>query len=200
MLISGHPIAAGERNPFFPAYSMLVEDLQRLLQYVHPCDANLGAFSHRTFELLLRACTEFESACKAALTAAGKDLPERPNISHFAALAPALRGLRVGALFWSPQKRFFEPFAHWNPPAGPSWFQAYGEVKHDRASQFEKASLENLLLATTGLCAFHFHHYGGHAFFNPFAFSALGMQPGADGSIEHVIDNSIFTVMVPKGA
>jgi hypothetical protein len=200
MIISGHPIAAGEIDPCFPAYSMLVDDLQRLFEYVHPCDANLTTFSHRAFELLLRACTEFESTCKNALVADGVSLPDRPKISDFAPLAPELRDIRVGALFWSPQKRYFQPFQNWDPPRTVlRWYQAYNSVKHNRSSLFEKASLENLLLAVSALCALHFRRRG-HTFFNPFGFSSQGMRALPDGATEHIIDNSIFSIVLPKGA
>jgi hypothetical protein len=42
----------------------LLEDLDRIFQFIEARDENAGMFSHRTYELLLRACTEFESVCK----------------------------------------------------------------------------------------------------------------------------------------
>jgi hypothetical protein len=60
-----------ERTSLCRAYKMLERDLEHLFEYIEPCDANNSTYSHRTFELMLRASTEFEANCKGILLANG---------------------------------------------------------------------------------------------------------------------------------
>ena len=50
----------------FRSFELLSRDYKEILEYVHPDHLNLDVHSHRIFGLLLRACTDFESLCKAA--------------------------------------------------------------------------------------------------------------------------------------
>ena len=56
--------------------SSILRDLNALYDYIEPSDDNLGVFSHRIYELLLRAATEFEANCKGILKAKGYSKPE----------------------------------------------------------------------------------------------------------------------------
>lgn len=58
-----------DRVTLIRAYNTIERDLVRLFEYVEPADANLATYSHRVYELLLRACTEFEANCKGILNA-----------------------------------------------------------------------------------------------------------------------------------
>src|SRR5689334_2470696 len=50
------------------AYILLERDLLELFDYVEPADSNLATYSHRLYELLLRACTEVETNATGILT------------------------------------------------------------------------------------------------------------------------------------
>lgn len=49
---------------FYLSYSLLVKDFQEICEYIAPHVDNYNTYSHRTYELLLRNCTEFENLCK----------------------------------------------------------------------------------------------------------------------------------------
>lgn len=133
------------------AFHLLLKDYQSLLEYVHPCEENKQTFSHRTYELLLRSCTEFESLAKHGavelnLIAAG----DYPHIGELSALFDALelRGTEVGILPWEPSTWFVAPLVSWTArPHGLAWYRAYNEVKHNRSRSFSKATLENVSLS-----------------------------------------------------
>lgn len=100
------------------SFGLLVEDLQRLLQFVEPSDANLATYSHRSYELILRTCTEWESLCKEVLCAINPTLkPAKMNVRDYRALELEthfkLEPLSVGLLFWSPTPRYVNPFSGW---------------------------------------------------------------------------------------
>lgn len=143
---------------YVSSFSLLVEDLQRLTQYVQPADANEAVYSHRIYELLLRACTEWESLCREVLQVwEPPPARVRMNVNYYRkALEPklTLAGVRVGLRFWSPSTRYVSPFDGWAQREPPlQWYAAYNAVKHNRNSEFAQATLNTLCLAMAGLYA-----------------------------------------------
>lgn len=76
-----------KRNQYEPAFYLLVQDFLRVCEFIEPVDAHLQVFSHRLYELLLRASTEFESLSREILEAHGLDPAGNMNV-HFGALKP----------------------------------------------------------------------------------------------------------------
>jgi len=68
--------AVAEFRTVQPSLRLWFRDLERLIAYVEPVDgAHEAVYSHRIFELLLRAATESESVAKAYAHHAGITLP-----------------------------------------------------------------------------------------------------------------------------
>lgn len=153
------------------AFNLLCDDFKVLLGYVEPTETNLGVFSHRIYELLLRSCTEFESICKDLLLQVHEVKPDgqsdliqstkvvsrgqNTTLLHYKRLVAAYNFEKLKADFvWGSENRQIDPFAGWqSPKSGKSnnWYQAYNDVKHDRVNKFELANLSNLLNAMAGL-------------------------------------------------
>src|SRR5258705_13888251 len=102
---------------YLASFEILCADFRRLSEYIEPADANLRSYSHRLYELLLRACTDFESACKEELVATGyaKPLGEM-NINDYKTLEGSLNleTFYVGVLIWRPSPAYIQPFAGWS--------------------------------------------------------------------------------------
>ena len=64
------------KKSLITATRMILRDLNSLYDYIEPSDDNLGVYSHRIYELLLRTATEFETNCKGILKANGYSKPE----------------------------------------------------------------------------------------------------------------------------
>src|SRR5215207_4438674 len=111
-----------DSGSYLGAFQILTSDFRRLAEYVEPADSNLGTYSHRLYELLLRTCTEFESACKEELVSQGtKKGPSHMNINDYRTLEPHLKieAREIGILIWQPKPSYIKPFAGWssnNPP------------------------------------------------------------------------------------
>ena len=136
-----------KRNQYEPAFHLLVEDFLRVCEFVEPVDAHLQVYSHRLYELLLRASTEFESLSREILEAHGLGSRSNLNITDFVAIAPILELQRQRAIasFWRPMAATLTPFAHWAPAnTSLSWYQGYNAVKHNRNADFSRASLSNV--------------------------------------------------------
>lgn len=70
-----------EMNSLVTTARLIIRDLYEVFNYVEPDDANSSVFSHRLYELLLRACTEFEANCKGILEANGYVKPGGGNLN-----------------------------------------------------------------------------------------------------------------------
>ena len=144
-----------ERKSMIKAARLIIDDFERLFEYIEPHTSNENVFSHRIYELLLRTCTEVESCCKGILMTNGhaannmEDYKKIEQSSH-------LSGFIVEYSNWLPSKYVVQPFASWAAGSSLAWYKAYNDVKHNRCQNFSKASLKNLLDAISGLlCIIH---------------------------------------------
>ena len=137
------------------AARLIIDDFERLFEYIEPHTNHENVFSHRIYELLLRTCTEVESCCKGILTANGhgannmddyRKIEQATHLSHYI----------IHYTNWFPSVYICQPFAGWAAENPLPWYRAYNDVKHNRRQSFHLASIKNLLDAIGGLlCIIH---------------------------------------------
>lgn len=189
---------APDRSTLVRAYHIMETDLIELFDHIEPCDDNLSTYSHRTYELLLRASTEFEANCKSILTANGYTAPPGRDLNitdyHKINRAARLSEYRVTLDAWNPKRKVFEPFKDWNSGATLGWYKSYNTVKHNRSAEFRKANLETVMASVTGLLVILFSQFYINAF-DPYR-QIEGYSIDDDGAIG--VDLSIFQVIPPS--
>lgn len=139
---------ANDRSMLCRSYKMLENDLKKVFEFIEPCDDNLNAYSHRLYELLLRACTEFETNSKRILESNGYVFNGNPNITDYFKInkATKLSEYEVYLDYWRPNRKLVKPFDNWNNGQHSlRWYQSYNLVKHDRQANFACASFENVI-------------------------------------------------------
>jgi hypothetical protein len=195
-----------ERTSLCRAYKMLEQDLEILFEYIEPCDANKLTHSHRTFELMLRASTEFEANCKGILLANGYSPTKRDrsgaimprlsgewNITDYWRINRAIKLSEYKVLLksWHPTPLQLQPFRDWQGVASYqrlNWYQAYNDAKHNRDTKFERSNFANTIEAIAGLLCVLFAQFNVYTTcpYRPpdmiYDRDALGMQ-GLEGSI-----------------
>jgi hypothetical protein len=157
---------APDRQELWRAYKLIEKDLLRLFEYIEPRDDNIAVYSHRTYELLLRASTEFETNCKRILEVNGYskrgDLNIREDYSRINR-SSRLAEYSVSLVEWYPEPIVLKPFNEWSRGYRPlTWYRSYNDVKHDRNSNFRRASLDNVLNAIAGLYVVLFSQFCCH--------------------------------------
>ncbi len=157
---------AEDRAQVCQGLCLLQQDLAKLFEFIETADANRRTYSHRTFELLLRASTEFESNCKAILAAnkyPGK--PEDWTMRDYAKLEPVLRLSEYKLWFkaWYPTHLNFSPVSEWRNGTSPGWYRDYNRVKHNRGQQFAAATFENVVYAVGSVFCIVFAQFGFQA-------------------------------------
>lgn len=159
------------------AYNLLIKDMIVIFEYVHPCKGNLDTYSHRIYELFLRASTEFEANCKAFLIANGykssnKDFTIRDyskieipaKLSNFVLKHEAWKNeFEVSPFSDFERSKIVEDIENWKVKENGyflSWYQDYNDVKHNRSNNFKKANLRNLLNAISAVACLLYSQFG----------------------------------------
>lgn len=148
-----HPKFAESPEHYIRAFLIILKDLQELFEYVEPADKNLACYSYRIHALLLRACVEVEANCKAILKENGYNKSGDWNINDYKKIEKThlLSGYEAKVPNWSGTEETRLPFSAWSTDDPLPWYQAYNITKHDRHSEFEKATFEHLIDACCGL-------------------------------------------------
>lgn len=186
---------ASDRISLCRAYSLIVNDLKKVFEYIEPTDENIHAYSHRNYELLLRAATEFEANCKAILFSNGYKKASNLNIKDYYKIEKSLRlsEYKVEIDVWRPERKIITPFLNWKNDHSLGWYQAYNNVKHDRQENFKYASLANVLETIAGLLVIIYSQFH----FNVFYSYSAGMMYHSDDDGYVFVDESIFSIKEP---
>ena len=122
----------------------LVEMLDAIFGMVHPSNKNLDCYGTAIRNLLILACTECEAQWRGILTANGYSTL-RYTTADYVKLLPALRLAEYQvALRHYPSLPAVAPFCGWDasqPTKSVAWYDDYNAAKHDRVSNFDRATL-----------------------------------------------------------
>ncbi|WP_343329103.1 hypothetical protein [Polaribacter staleyi] len=167
------------------------------MEYIELHDKNKDTFSHRTYELLLRICTEFENNCSGILKDNGYSKKGNWNIKDYFKISSAskLHEYEVSINTWFPKPKEFRPFKDWgsNSFAPLNWYQAYNNVKHNRSDMFHFASIENIISALGGLFVILNSQFGTYVF-NQYQMN-IGFLREDDGYMS--TGESLFSIKYP---
>lgn len=165
-----HPDYAESPGHFVRAFNILQNDMIKLFEYIEPSDDNLGTHSFRIHELLLRTCVEIEANFTAILREnsyikKGKgnwNINDYKNInqSHY------LSKYQVLIPNWLGNCNIYSPFHEWDKNKCLTWYQDYNKSKHDRHTNFSKATFSSFISAICGLAIviasqFHTEDFSG---------------------------------------
>ncbi|WP_072617494.1 hypothetical protein [Pandoraea vervacti] len=138
------------------ALRILVEKLDEILLFIEPSPTGLKSYGHKTRELLILACTEIENSWVRYLSLAGHSTGRFTTNHYVRLLGPLhLADYEIAfALFDGlPALRPFLGWSSTSPTATLPWYDAYNKTKHDRATHFSLATLENCLHALAAAIA-----------------------------------------------
>ena len=150
---------------------LLVQRLDELLHFTEPATGSLAVHSHKSRELLILACTEVENSWGSFLKMADKTPPVRGfTTNDYAKLIHALRleEYEVSLPRYSALPPML-PFGNWsssNPTKSLVWYDAYNKTKHDKATHFSEATLQNCILAVSANIVLFAVRFGPFRLFN----------------------------------
>lgn len=161
-----HPKFAKSPEHYVRAFLLFLKDLQELFDYVEPADRNLECYSYRIHALLLRTCVEVEANCRAILKENGYSRSGDWNMGDYKKIEKThfLSEYEVKVPIWTGTRALRYPFEPWTSGAKLPWYEAYNISKHDRHSQFKKATFKHLIDASCGLLVLLSAQFGRHDF------------------------------------
>lgn len=143
----------------------ILGELHAVFMVVEPDKNNFKTFGNTIRNILILACTEFDSLMKLILKENKiEKANDRYNTNDFVLLLNPLK-LRDYSLSLKNinEINVISPFSKWNkksPTKSLSWYDAYNGIKHDRINNFEQANLSNALNAIMGFAATLIAKYG----------------------------------------
>ena len=141
-------ITAGIINGIWNYYLSLEKDLDDTSRYIEP-KGQENVFSFEFAKLLVLSCTELESVLKLLCYECSGE--KRGNIGEYKETIltyyPKIVFAEVNVSRWGETIR---PFDGWDK-GKLSWWDAYGNVKHNREDNFRDATYQNVVYALSAL-------------------------------------------------
>jgi hypothetical protein len=151
-----HKRYATDPRHYVRAFLLLQNDVLDLFSYVEPSDRNLGTYSHRIQQLLMRACVEVEANLTAILLD-NNYKPSNPRLTmtqyRMVDTSHRLSSYEIRVPGWNGNEGLRRPFSHWAAGSNETlpWYDAYNKSKHNRHEHFARATLTALVDAFCGL-------------------------------------------------
>ncbi len=144
--------------------SAIVEQLSGIFRVVEPGGSNAQAFGPSIMNLLIVACTEVEAQWKSVLHANGY---AGSSTKDYFKTCEALR-LKEYSVLLAPYPWLapIQPFADWSsdrPSGSLAWYDAYNDVKHDRYTNYSKATLSHCISAVSAIAILLVAQFGATA-------------------------------------
>lgn len=148
-----------ELNEFIRAhwryYLILEEKFIKLTKYIEPVEKNFDTYSLELVHQLQMIGSEIDVVMKVICESESNvSLRSRPNIQDYYPIIlqkfPKIKSLSVKCYDFS-----YKPFENWDeqfPSQSLPWWQAYNDVKHNRALKFEKGNFKMVMHALSALC------------------------------------------------
>jgi hypothetical protein len=142
---------------------VLVQELQRICQVVHPDEDNFDTYGHEIRNIIILACMEVETQWKNILVDNNQNARDRRDYVKLA--LPMKLGRYSVTLPWYPWLPPLTPFKGWVPVPPHEkqflpWYDAYNDIKHDREKNFAQAKLIYAFQALTGCFVMICAQYG----------------------------------------
>jgi len=181
-----HPEFANAPEHYVRAFLIILKDYTNLLDYIEPADINLPTYSFRIHELLLRVSIEIEANCVAILSENGYEKAGNWTMTDYKKINKShkLSSYEVKLPVWKGVKNIRKPFEDWKDDKSLPWWDAYNKSKHDRQTEFERATFENLTEAICGLVVVLSAQFKNNDFSpQEWGLSAGGINDGMESTI-----------------
>ncbi|MBT3982264.1 MAG: hypothetical protein HOE90_12980 [Bacteriovoracaceae bacterium] len=138
------------------ALNVLIDDLNELFLFIEPSSSNVNIFSHRCYDIHLRACVQVESALRLIFNKNGV-IPQVDSIIGYSDLEGVMKLSEYDLRYMTLPLHNFKPFESFANPTrndrSPKWYKEHNKVKHNRTRYFHLATLENAIHSVGALYA-----------------------------------------------
>ncbi len=133
-------------------YKSILGDLETLSRYIEISKDNYSTYSIELTRLLLSIGSEIDVVAKLLCKAANPEAPATNIINYRKTITSEFPHLPKTEVLIAKHSISLTPWKSWFEEKTPEWWACYNNVKHERSNYFREANLENVLLASAGLC------------------------------------------------
>jgi hypothetical protein len=139
---------------YFLAIEQSVEELSRFIEFHSD---NFETYSIEVSRILMSATQENDVLLKQICAHFGNQSKNEAGYRNFFPTKyPKLCDIEIEIPRY---ELMFKPFINWKTGQTPVWWTANNKVKHERHANFNKASLQNMLMATCALYIINIYYY-----------------------------------------
>ena len=157
---------------YWSVYKNLERELVGLSEVIHFDDAQLGVYSVKIADLLVRTCVEIESLAKVLYFECGGVEPENEKDLYYDTMCLGLLNdqwklarkkvsvVHPNMYFSKPENIELTPLhkAHKRGTSGAGWARAYQAVKHNREKNLKSGNIGNFIQALAALFILNVYH------------------------------------------
>ncbi len=152
-------IAVTQSKIHWNYFLALERDLEIVARYVEFTKPNFKTFSIELAHLLFAAASEVDVVAKLLCEQIAPGARCNNINDYKATLLPAIPGLPRTKVFVPRFGLRFTPWSKWAGANNPGWWRSYNNVKHQRDTHFQEATLKNALNALGALLILTLHFY-----------------------------------------
>ena len=145
---------------------LLIKRLEDIILYIEPDEKTIETYGHKTRELLLLSCTEFESRWLHYLNISG-NIINRPTTNDYIKIKDKLFLHEYEICFSShPYSINICPFKNWDtesPTQSLPFYHSYNKLKHDTYQFFSQATLYNCIISIMANIVMHCVRYSPYS-------------------------------------
>lgn len=169
--------------------STLVDFLNQIFKTVYPCPENYGTFGFDIRNLIILACTEFETHAIGVLKSNGIN-PKKDYYTtlDYVRLNDILKLSNYSVSFrHHPDLPSICPFNNWNPEnptKSLEWYNTYNKIKHDREKEFHNSRIQALVNSISACFVMLIAQYGELPIINEMLKNYWRVDKSPDWSME----------------
>jgi len=145
--------------PHWSFYLAIMEDLNTVIRYVEPCEANFTTYSIELSRILLAVGAEVDVVAHQLSSKVAPHLNAQRITDYQKALTDCYPKMPSVQVSMERHALIFRPWESWGTGNSPDWWRSYNNVKHRRHECFHEANLGRVLEATAGLCVLVVYMY-----------------------------------------
>ena len=145
--------------PHWEYFLSIESDLANCSRFVEFCSENFKTHSTEFARIIMASCSEFDTVIK--MLCKSIDQNKKPgNILDYYTIVISKYPTFVNFTTHIPRfNMLLKPWNTWSDTSSPVWWTGYNKIKHERDKFFEKANLENTIMAVAGLLCGILHYY-----------------------------------------
>ena len=133
-------------------YKSILGDLETLSRYIEISKDNYSTHSIELTRLLLSIGSEVDVVAKLLCKITDPEAPTDNITDYCKTITSQFSHFPKTEILIPKYSISLTPWKSWIEAKTPKWWACYNNVKHERSKYFQDANLENVLLASSGLC------------------------------------------------